>query len=399
MPASLTKPDAIPVATPTGAIGADGLKKSMAISLTIKSEDNVTHIARPPPIPPAPFRTLLTRAANPAGMSDLPTALQIMPAKPAKTPATHRSLKSIPNIKSTTHLVNNPEPQASLRHPPDALIGSASPPPLGAPSISPPIIVPIPPTSRPTPSLANIGANVSGLSKLPKELGFATPNPTTRPAPVKNPAPSLQAPSPAPTPPSPAVLPAILPPVTQFHQTAPAPMNISALPGPVPTQIAHALAAVIPGDAPGSQRLLIAMAPPAVGQVSIQIDRSTSSDTHVIVTATHPDMLQTLKHDSANLITALATSGIAVRHQDIEYRSMAADFPSFAANAPGTEASMNGGSAAQQNGQGQSGQSGTPLASPAPTSFSTDIPPTVSISMLGGLQSTTLYPFAINLTA
>jgi hypothetical protein len=176
-------------------------------------------------------------------------------------------------------------------------------------------------------------------------------------------------------------------------------MNISALPGPFPTQIAHALAAVIPGDAPGSQRLLIALAPPAVGQVSIQIDRSTSSDTHVIVTATHPDMLQTLKHDSANLITALAASGIAVRHQDIEYHSMAADFPSFAANAPGTEAGMNGGSAAQQNGQGQSGQSGTPLASPAPTSFSTDILPTVSISMLGALQSTTLYPFAINLTA
>lgn len=137
---------------------------------------------------------------------------------------------------------------------------------------------------------------------------------------------------------------------------------------PATVQVAAAMVGVgsIPpgtnGDTAGGTRLTIAMAPPAIGLVSIQIDRTTEGATTVAVGATHPETLAALQGDHAALAEMLTQAGVPIDHRSISFHLDSAPLSSgaTASSSFGTGA---GGMSQQGGGQQPGHQPGSPAGS------------------------------------
>jgi hypothetical protein len=83
-----------------------------------------------------------------------------------------------------------------------------------------------------------------------------------------------------------------------------------------------AMAGVGPIQANGSDggtRLTIAMTPPAIGMVSIQIDRAADGTSAIAISATHPVTLAALQTDHAALQQMLTLAGVPVDHRTVTF--------------------------------------------------------------------------------
>lgn len=96
------------------------------------------------------------------------------------------------------------------------------------------------------------------------------------------------------------------------------------------SQISGALVGVGPIPNAGNQtqavsgiRLTIAMAPPAIGMVTVQIDRRNDGTAAIAVTATHSATFAALQGDQATLVQALAQAGVAVDRGNVAFHLVA----------------------------------------------------------------------------
>jgi hypothetical protein len=106
--------------------------------------------------------------------------------------------------------------------------------------------------------------------------------------------------------------------------SAPAPTVAAQTPAqqPATTQMTAAMAGVGPIQANGSDggtRLTIAMTPPAIGMVSIQIDRAADGTSAIAISATHPVTLAALQTDHAALQQMLTLAGVPVDHRTVTF--------------------------------------------------------------------------------
>lgn len=117
---------------------------------------------------------------------------------------------------------------------------------------------------------------------------------------------------------------------------------------PATQQIASAMVGVgtLTADT-GGTRLLIAMTPPAIGMVSIQIDRATDGTSAIAIAATHPTTLAALQNDHAGLDQMLTLAGLPTDHRNV----------TFHLDPPRVDGGGNGGSASSQAGTNQGGGS------------------------------------------
>lgn len=145
-----------------------------------------------------------------------------------------------------------------------------------------------------------------------------------------------------------------------------APASAPALPGTAATlmadgtagqsaaaQAAGALVAV-ERQQNGTTRLTIAMAPPAIGAVTIHIDQGAGGTSSVAVTATHPATLAALRNDQAALTQALNAAGIATHHQGLTFH-LDATSPASATAQGGLGQNGAGQNASGQGGPGNGG--------------------------------------------
>lgn len=98
-------------------------------------------------------------------------------------------------------------------------------------------------------------------------------------------------------------------------------------------------------------RLTIAMAPPAIGMVTVQIDRHADGKAVIAVTATHPATLIALQNDHMALERALTQAGISMEHRSIAFHLDAARADTNPSSGQDTTGQNNGG-------QGNAGQLG-----------------------------------------
>ncbi|WP_051657653.1 MULTISPECIES: hypothetical protein [Acidiphilium] len=123
-------------------------------------------------------------------------------------------------------------------------------------------------------------------------------------------------------------------------------------------QVAAAMVGVGPlaADA-GGTRLMIAMAPPAIGMVSIQIDRAADGTSAIAVAATHPVTLAALQNDHAALDQMLTLAGIPADHRSVTFH-LDAPRPDGGAGASLSQGgtSQGGGSLGQGAGRQSGGQ-------------------------------------------
>ncbi|WP_324504007.1 hypothetical protein [Acidiphilium rubrum] len=131
-------------------------------------------------------------------------------------------------------------------------------------------------------------------------------------------------------------------------------------------QVATAMVGVAPlaADA-GGTRLMIAMAPPAIGMVSIQIDRAADGTSAIAVAATHPVTLAALQNDHAALDQMLTLAGIPADHRSVTFH-LDAPRPDGGAGATLSQGGTGQGGGSLEHGAGR--QSG---GQPAPGSAQT----------------------------
>lgn len=96
-------------------------------------------------------------------------------------------------------------------------------------------------------------------------------------------------------------------------------------PSSATAQLAAAMVGVGPipaGEAGGGKgtRVTIAMAPPAIGMVTMQIDRNADGTAVVAVGATHPATLDQLQNDRSALEQMLTQAGVPTDHRTISFR-------------------------------------------------------------------------------
>lgn len=106
----------------------------------------------------------------------------------------------------------------------------------------------------------------------------------------------------------------------------------------------------------GGTRLTIAMAPPAIGMVSIQIDNGANGTSVIAVGATHPATLASLQNDHAALEQMLTQAGIPIDHRTITFHLEPVRSDTNAAASPA--AFEQGGLGGQGQGGQQSGNQG-----------------------------------------
>ncbi|MGC9269745.1 flagellar hook-length control protein FliK [Acidiphilium sp.] len=95
-------------------------------------------------------------------------------------------------------------------------------------------------------------------------------------------------------------------------------------PAPATTQLTAAMVAagaipVTSAGASGGTRLTIAMAPPAIGMVTIQIDRNENGQSVIAVGATHPSTLDALQNDHAALQQMLTQAGVPLDQRTLSF--------------------------------------------------------------------------------
>jgi hypothetical protein len=142
-----------------------------------------------------------------------------------------------------------------------------------------------------------------------------------------------------------------------------APANLQ----PATTQTAAAMVGIttLPsnnGDA--GTRLTIAMAPPAIGMVSVQIDRASDGSSTIAVGATHPITLAALQTDHAAIDQMLTLAGVPVDHRSVTFHLDAA--PTEGATTP---AQTNTGPGGGNLGQGADRQPNDQAARGTPQNY------------------------------
>ena len=139
---------------------------------------------------------------------------------------------------------------------------------------------------------------------------------------------------------------------------------------PVSAQVAAALVASGPVQPDGSHHLTIALAPPAIGPVTVAIERAADGTSRIAVSAVDPVTLSALRNDHAGLTEALAQAGITAHEAGISFHLAAGHAAD--AIAPMMQTAGNGGANSSTGqhrspglsldqgamGQGLSGQSG-----------------------------------------
>lgn len=145
-------------------------------------------------------------------------------------------------------------------------------------------------------------------------------------------------------------------------------------PNPINAQVSAALVASGPLSADGSHQLTIALAPPAIGPVTVAINRRADGTASIAISAVDPVTLSALRNDHAGITEALAQAGIAAHESGISFQlvsthaateiAVAAQTASGggtnsdAAHHPSQSLSMGQGSVGQQStGQQGAGQS------------------------------------------
>ncbi|MHB1302475.1 MAG: flagellar hook-length control protein FliK [Acidiphilium sp.] len=174
--------------------------------------------------------------------------------------------------------------------------------------------------------LASMRVDAGGAGTAPPGKSSVAANPTQSPS-ERAAAPPLDiaAKPSAANVPSPA-LPLAFP--AAIHQTsAPAAAGETTVPSPssATAQLAAAMVGVGPipaGEAGGGKgtRVTIAMAPPAIGMVTMQIDRNADGTAVVAVGATHPATLDQLQNDRSALEQMLTQAGVPADHRTISFR-------------------------------------------------------------------------------
>ncbi|MDD2877271.1 MAG: hypothetical protein PHT60_11710 [Acidiphilium sp.] len=112
----------------------------------------------------------------------------------------------------------------------------------------------------------------------------------------------------------------------------------------------------------GGTRLTIAMAPPAIGMVNIQIDSGASGASVIAVGATHPATLAALQNDHAALEQMLTQAGVPIDHRSITFHlePVRSDTGNAAGQVASGQSSLgaSGGGLGQGAGQQSGGQPG-----------------------------------------
>ncbi|OYV85008.1 MAG: hypothetical protein B7Z64_06520 [Acidiphilium sp. 21-68-69] len=101
-------------------------------------------------------------------------------------------------------------------------------------------------------------------------------------------------------------------PASASSQISAALVNVSKLDG------SHASASASAGAASGT-RLTIALAPPAIGTVTLQIDRHADGSSSVTIGASHPDTLLDLRNDHSTLDQVLTQAGLPAANRSISF--------------------------------------------------------------------------------
>lgn len=213
-----------------------------------------------------------------------------------------------------------------------------------------------PATAQATPKADAQSSGVSSFSHAIGQSAAAGQKPALDPLPAPNSVSSLLAGAVATAPPDLAPQPNPIP-----QAGAPAGQGAAAVGQGAAAQITAAMVGIGPipigaTQAPGAPglRLTIAMAPPAIGLVTVQIDRHADGRSVIAVTATHPATFTALQNDRLALEQALTQAGVPVDHRSIAFHLDTA--PVAASPSPGQGAiGQNGGS---QSGSGQLGMSG-----------------------------------------
>jgi hypothetical protein len=93
-----------------------------------------------------------------------------------------------------------------------------------------------------------------------------------------------------------------------------------ALSNPASAQVSAALVASGPLSADGSHQLTIALAPPAIGPVTVAIDRRADGTARIAISAVDPVTLSALRNDHAGITQALAQAGITAHESGISFQ-------------------------------------------------------------------------------
>lgn len=142
------------------------------------------------------------------------------------------------------------------------------------------------------------------------------------------------------------------------------PMDGGVVQASASSQISAALVGVghIPGHGAAGQgsRLTIALAPPAIGTVTLQIDRNADGTSSVTIGATHAATLDQLQVDRTGLEQMLAQAGVPAAHRSITFNMIAVRSDAGAALQAGVSGGGAGGFAFAGGGQAgaQSGGAG-----------------------------------------
>lgn len=93
-----------------------------------------------------------------------------------------------------------------------------------------------------------------------------------------------------------------------------------AAPNPASAQLSAALVASGPLSADGAHQLTIALAPPAIGPVTVAINRGADGTARIAISAVDPVTLSALRNDHAGITQALAQAGITAHESAISFQ-------------------------------------------------------------------------------
>ncbi|MGC8532238.1 MAG: flagellar hook-length control protein FliK [Acidiphilium sp.] len=119
--------------------------------------------------------------------------------------------------------------------------------------------------------------------------------------------------------------PILAPPANSVADAAPTSATIltpaqPAAPNPASEQVSAALVASGPLNADGSHQLTIALAPPAIGPVTVAINRGADGTARIAISAVDPVTLSALRNDHAGITQALAQAGITAHESGISFQ-------------------------------------------------------------------------------